>query len=127
MAKKYLDDTGMSYFWGKLKAYFQEKLVVESGSVTGITALRSGNVVTLSINKSVSASSAGWVSLGVIGERFRPPAYRYASCYNNDDTSYNAMRPIQTRVGSNGSVDVYLYSDKLSVTARGTITYVVGS
>lgn len=100
-------------------------LTVESDSITGITALRSGNVVTLSINKSVSASSYGWTPLGVIGARFRPPAYRYASCYNNDDNSYNAMRPIQTRVGPNGSVDVYLYTDKLSVTARGTITYIV--
>ena len=27
MAQKYLDDTGLSYFWGKIKDYFQVKLV----------------------------------------------------------------------------------------------------
>lgn len=41
MAKKYLDDTGMSYFWGKLKDYFQAKLV----SGTNIKTINSESIL----------------------------------------------------------------------------------
>ena len=41
MAKKYLDDTGMSYFWGKLKDHFQAKLV----SGTNIKTIHSESVL----------------------------------------------------------------------------------
>lgn len=41
MAKKYLDYTGTAYFWGKLKAYFQEKLV----SGTNIKTINSTSVL----------------------------------------------------------------------------------
>lgn len=46
MAKKYLDDTGMSYFWGKLKAYFQEKLVSGTNikTINNTSVLGSGNI-----------------------------------------------------------------------------------
>ena len=46
MAKKYLDDTGMSYFWGKLKAYFQEKLVSGTNikTINNETLLGSGDI-----------------------------------------------------------------------------------
>ena len=41
MAKKYLDDTGMSYFRGKLKDYFQAKLV----SGTNIKTINSESIL----------------------------------------------------------------------------------
>lgn len=46
MAKKYLDDTGMSYFWGKLKAYFQPKLVSGTNikTINNESILGSGNI-----------------------------------------------------------------------------------
>lgn len=46
MAKKYLDDTGMSYFWGKLKAYFQEKLVSGTNikTINNESVLGSGDI-----------------------------------------------------------------------------------
>lgn len=46
MAKKYLDDTGMSYFWGKLKDYFQAKLVSGTNikTINNETLLGSGDI-----------------------------------------------------------------------------------
>lgn len=48
MAKKYLDDTGMSYFWGKLKTYFQPKLVSGTNikTINSESVLGSGNIST---------------------------------------------------------------------------------
>lgn len=46
MAKKYLDDAGVLYFWGKLKAYFQEKLVSGTNikTINNTSLLGSGNI-----------------------------------------------------------------------------------
>lgn len=48
MAYKYLDETGLAYFWGKLKGYFQEKLVSGTNikTVHGTSILGSGNINT---------------------------------------------------------------------------------
>lgn len=46
MGKKYLDDTGLTYFWGKLKAYFQPKLVSGTNikTINNNSLLGSGNI-----------------------------------------------------------------------------------
>ena len=46
MADKYLDDSGLSYFWGKLKAYFQEKLISGTNikTINSQSLLGSGNI-----------------------------------------------------------------------------------
>ena len=46
MANKYLDYNGTSYFWGKLKAYFQEKLVSGTNikTINNESILGSGNM-----------------------------------------------------------------------------------
>lgn len=46
MAKKYLDDAGVLYFWGKLKSYFQPKLVSGTNikTINNSTLLGSGNI-----------------------------------------------------------------------------------
>lgn len=47
MAKEYLDKNGLTYLWGKLKGYFQEKLVSGTNikTINGQSILGSGNVV----------------------------------------------------------------------------------
>ncbi len=47
MADKYLDESGLSYFWTKLKAYFQEKLISGTNikTINSETLLGSGNIV----------------------------------------------------------------------------------
>lgn len=46
MANEYLDKIGLAYFWGKLKAYFQEKLVSGTNikTVNNESLLGSGNI-----------------------------------------------------------------------------------
>lgn len=46
MSTKYLDYTGLSYFWGKLKAYFQQKLVSGTNikTINDQSLLGSGNI-----------------------------------------------------------------------------------
>ena len=48
MAKKYLDDAGVLYFWQKLKNYFQPKLVSGTNrkTINNETLLGSGNIDT---------------------------------------------------------------------------------
>ena len=46
MAKQYLDKTGLTYFWGKLKDYFQVKLVSGTNikTINSESLLGSGNI-----------------------------------------------------------------------------------
>jgi len=46
MSTKYLDSTGLAYFWGKLKAYFQPKLVSGTNikTINNTSLLGSGNI-----------------------------------------------------------------------------------
>ena len=46
MATKYLDDSGLLYFWGKLKNKFQDKLVSGTNikTVNNESLLGSGNI-----------------------------------------------------------------------------------
>ena len=64
MAKKYLDDTGMSYFWGKLKAYFQEKLVSGTNikTINSESVLGSGNIQVTASVTSTSTPTANTIS-----------------------------------------------------------------
>lgn len=114
-----------------LKAILDEVLpgatTVESKSYTNMRALRSGNVVTIKIAGTASSSSSGWYSLGTLDEQFRPSGTVFGVCYNNDDNTWNVSRPIMARIEPNGSVSVWLQPDKLSLTPRGSITYVTAA
>lgn len=57
MTKKYLDDNGLSYFWGKLKNAFQEKLVSGTNikTINNNSLLGSGNIT-------ISGGGSGGVS-----------------------------------------------------------------
>lgn len=100
-------------------------LTVETVLYTNMRAIRSGNVVTIKIAGTASSSTSGWYSLGILDEQFRPSGTVFGVCYNNDDNTWNAARPVMTQIGSSGGVSVWLQPDKLSLTPRGAITYVV--
>ena len=61
---KYLDQNGLSYFWGKLKAYFQSKLVSGTNikTVNGESLLGNGNISVHSTisHVSVTITVANW-------------------------------------------------------------------
>lgn len=113
-----------------LRAILNEVLPInasERASYSGITAYRSGNVVTLVVSASVTASEAGWATIDTVGERFRPPTQMYAVGYNNNDTSWSNSRPVMMSVSTAGRVSAYMFSDKLTLAPKATITYVVDS
>lgn len=60
---KYLDQNGLSYFWGKLKAYFQSKLVSGTNikTVNGNSLLGSGDL-TISGTKKIWTAGDGTVN-----------------------------------------------------------------
>lgn len=67
MADKYLDESGLSYFWGKLKAYFQEKLVSGTNikTINNQTLLGSGNMSISGGVSDVEVNGTSVVSGGV--------------------------------------------------------------
>lgn len=61
MATKYLDHTGLTYFWGKLKAYFQVKLVSGTNikTINNESLLGSGNI-TVSAGDATKVQIVRW-------------------------------------------------------------------
>lgn len=55
MAKKYLDDAGVLYFWGKLKAYFQPMLVSGTNikTINSTSLLGSGDLTIPSVGTGI--------------------------------------------------------------------------
>ena len=82
MATKYLDTTGLTYFWGKLKNYFQPKLV--SGT----------NIKTIN-NTSILGS--GNIEVGSLGTETDPvfSASAAASITSANVSSWNAKSKVQ--------------------------------
>lgn len=97
---------------------------IETQTYTNMRAIRSGNVITIKIAGTVSADSAGWYTIDTLDEQFRPSDTVFGVGYNNNDTSWSNSRPVMLAVSPNGNVNVYMFSDKLSLAPRAAITYV---
>ena len=96
---------------------------VDTG-ISGVTAWKSGNMVTLIINCPVSNTTSGWKEIGVLPEELRPPFnYLYFSGYDNNANSYNANFVQDCSVTSAGRLNVYLFPDKLSIRIGASVTY----
>ena len=92
--------------------------------ISGVTAVKSGNMVTLLIAKEVTDTTGGWKELGVLPEELRPVFTLVLFCgYNNNASSYNTNVVQDCQVLSTGQLDVYLFSNTLSVNVRATVTY----
>lgn len=69
MADKYLDESGLSYFWSKLKLYFQEKLTsgVNIKTINSESLLGSGDIDISGWVSDVEVNGSSVVSGGVAG------------------------------------------------------------
>lgn len=87
MAKQYLDKNGLTYLWGKLKAYFQQKLVSGTNikTVNNQSLLGSGNI---------SISGGGSDVTGVKGNE--------ESSYRTGDVNLTPANIGAIPIGSNG-------------------------
>ena len=90
-----------------------------SQSVTGFRIKKSANVVNVSIDKSVSAQSAGWKIVGQLPSGYIPSVACYFVGFNNStDESMNF------RVTATGDVDVYINA-AMDVTVRASVSFIV--
>lgn len=91
--------------------------------ISGVTAWKSGNMVTLEIASSLSDTTAGWKTIGTLPVSIRPVGLIVFCCYNNSASRYSDNTVIDTMLAQNGLLSAYLFSDALNVDIRGTVTY----
>ena len=98
-----------------------------------VTAIRSGNGITVQIDYStsarptVSSTAPGWKTIATLPEMYRPTYQRVfsAGIFDNLDTSYDTNMPINTNINVDGNVQIYLYADHLSSKPIGTLHYTI--
>lgn len=95
---------------------------VDTG-ISGVTAWRSGNMVTLNIACPVTDTSPGWKTIGTLPLSLKPDTTLFFCGFNNDEYSYNTSVVQSCRVVHNGEIGVYLHTDHLDINLRATITY----
>lgn len=96
---------------------------VDTG-ISGVTAWKSGNMVTLGIYCIVSDTTSGWKELGVLPKELRPTITNiYFSGYDNNVSSYSTNVVQDCSVTKYGSLNVYLFPDKLGLRLSATVTY----
>lgn len=98
-----------------------------------VTAIRSGNGITVQIDYStsarptVSSTAPGWKTIATLPEMYRPTYQRVfsAGIFDNLATSYDTNMPINTNINVDGNVQIYLYADHLSSKPIGTLHYTI--
>lgn len=95
---------------------------VDTG-ISGVTAWKSGNMVTLDIACQVADTSQGWKTIGTLPVSLRPTTLQFFSGFDNNATSHNTNFAQSCRVVINGDIGMFLYSDNLDVALRATVTY----
>ena len=103
MSTEFLDKTGLTYFWGKLKAYFQPKLVSGTNikTVNGISLLGSGDM-------SVGGSSLQYTE-------------------DAPDSGGNTNNVVQNDVANNVASGGYALAEGYGTTAMGEQSHAEGS
>ena len=94
-----------------------------STGITGVSAIKSGNMVTLTINVPVSDTTAGWKTIGTLPESLAPSFSIILFCgYDNNTGSYltNVIQDCQIQ---GRTISAYLFSGHLSIDLRATVTY----
>ncbi len=112
MAKKYLDDTGLSHLWSKLKDYFQVKLVSGTNikTINNTSLLGSGNI---SISSGSSYSAGTGLSLS-------------SNTFNHSNSvTAGTIGTSSATSGSTLAVPYATYDSEGHITAKGTHTHTV--
>lgn len=92
-----------------------------STGITGATAKRSGNVVSLDINVTLTSTGVGWVALDAnLPSSLRPLANFYCTLF--DDTNGKAIEGMIS--SASGAISIYFQSAG-TYNIRGNIVYCV--
>lgn len=93
--------------------------------ITGVWTYKSGDVVQVIINKSVSVESGGWLTLGTLPEGLRPKFRVIVPGADNNNNTYATANIIVFDVNTTGIIRIYVFSDKKSFQFVGNVTYLV--
>ena len=107
------------------KFNLSDNVKIVTTGISGVAALKSGNKVQLSIQppSAISFSGAGWQTLGTLPASIRPYSTFRFTAFDNQAPTYSNSPAIPMQLASSGGVNVYVFSDKLSMQPNATITY----
>ena len=87
MANKYLDNTGLAYFWSKIKAYVNNAVKVTGVKGNSESSYRTGNV-------NITAANVGAIPADISGntQKLSRPSYMQGASDNTIDAKINTLR-----------------------------------
>ena len=131
MANKYLDLTGLAYFWSKVKDYVDVHSgspTVTSGDITAtagtINYYRCGHIVTVTVTWNNSSSSGAWLNMGTLPEGYRPPEDIRFTGYNNNASASTSGQAIEECSITTAGV-VRWYPFFTSHQCKASVTFIV--
>lgn len=87
---------------------------------------KNGNIVTVDVlTREITGGYEGWHSLGSLPAQYRPTYVINGLLADNFVTTDANNNPIDVRITTGGTVNIYLFADKLRVQPFGTITYII--
>ena len=98
---------------------------VDTG-INGVVGYRYGELKIVRVyNVTVTGTQHGYVRIGILPEALRPSTRIQFCMYDNGVNAFANSFVVQSRIDeSNGSLDVWIFDDKLSVKATGIVCYV---
>jgi hypothetical protein len=96
-----------------------------STGIDQVVAIKSGNVVQLRINgKTITASSTGWYELVTLPSSLYPKQRVDSAVFDNNASSFSSSHYANLIITNDGKVLVWMFSDKLTLIAIATVTYI---
>lgn len=107
------------------KFNLSDNVKIVTTGISGVEALKSGNKVQLSIQppSTISFSSAGWQTLGTLPASIQPYSTFRFLAFDNQASTYSQSAAVPMQLAPNGKLNVYVFSDKLSMQPDASVTY----
>lgn len=98
---------------------------VDTG-IDGVVGYRYGELKIVRVyNVTVTNTQQGYVTIGILPEALRPSTRIQFCMYDNSSSSYATSTVIQSKIDdTNRKLEVWIFSDKLSVKPTGIVCYV---
>lgn len=105
-----------------IKAEVSESI---NSGVTNFYITKYGKIVTISFTlDSQTYTTAGWKTIATLPAEARPKATVNFSCFDGNAGTYSDSKVLQGRVNTDGTVNVWAFSDKLSFRPYGYATFI---
>ena len=121
------DNTGTGMSASNVQGAIEEVVTtstVDTG-ITGVIARKCGNVVQLTISGNITASTAGWVTLGTLPVGLRPNMNYLGAAFDNNMASFASSSYTNLNITTTGEIKIWMFSDKLSLVTAVSVTYLI--